>query len=170
MYAGIGYQGYKKYMMQEGYTAKQIEEQGREKFIIYFGRAYVIDHETGVLARGPLKIGRGKYATALMRGRNQPGIDFRIFYEIVLPDNRATYECEEVIKEAMSHRNLVGSQGQRELYNISDKELKKCVLTLCEIINEETHHEILEVNNFKNDKRIPIDYKNKKKSSLANFF
>lgn len=160
MQAGIGYQGYRNALLSEGYTAKQIEEKGKEKYIIYFGRAYVVDHETGVLARGPLKIGRGKYATALMRGRNQPGIDFRIFYEIVLPTNESTYECENLIKSCISHRNIKGSQGQKELYDISDKELEKCVLTLCKIIEEDTTNEILEVNYFENDKKISVNRNN----------
>lgn len=169
MYTGIGYQGYKRYMMSEGYSSREIEQRGREKYIIYFGRAYVQDHQTGVVARGPLKIGRGKYATALMRGRNQPGIDFRIYFEIVLDSNEATYECEKIIKEAMSHRNIVGSQGQRELYDIEDEELKKCVMSLCEIINEETNNTILEVNQFNKDKKVELKYTNKQKSNLSNY-
>lgn len=169
MHMGIGYQGYKKYLLSEGYSSSEIEEQGKEKFIIYFGRAYVVDHETGVLARGPLKIGRGKFATALMRGRNQPGIDFRIFYEIILPTNEATYVCEKIIKEAISHRNIVGSQGQKELYDISDQELDKCVMTLCTIINEDTDYDNLEVNKFNQDSKIPIKYKNKKRKSVVDF-
>ena len=170
MHTGIGYQGYKKHLISEGYTSSEIEDKGKEKYIIYFGRAYVEDHETKAIARGPLKIGRGKYATALMRGRNQPGIDFRIYFEIVLETNQATYECEKVIKEALSHRNIIGTQGQRELYDIKDKELKNCVLTLCQIINEDTHNNIIEVNQFNRDKRILLDYVNKKKITLEQFF
>lgn len=129
---GIGYTEYCNL-----YESVRSEKPGDERFLIYFGRAHITDHLTGVMARGPLKIGRGKFATAIMRGRNQPGVDFRIYSEIILPDNDTTYVCESIIKSALEHLNIEMSQNQRELYDILDNELKHTVETMVEIIKAE---------------------------------
>ena len=142
---GIGYQEYKRKRMDEGLSASQIEDPGNERFLIYFGRAHLSDFETKLECRGHLKIGRGKFATAIQRGRNQPGIDFRIYAEIIFDNNRATHIAEAKIKDALSHRNLTFSQGQEEMYNIKDEELENVVATMAEIIDTESHHNILEV-------------------------
>lgn len=152
---GIGYHAYSEFRkINECHQISRgrQEQPGNERYIVYFGRAYVQDFETGALARGPLKIGRGKFASAIMRGRNQPGIDFRIFAEIVLPDNDATYECEKILKDALSHRNIKGKQGQKELYNISDSELRKTVLTIVSIFEDETFYKVKDIVFFKSDK------------------
>lgn len=166
---GIGYHSYSEFRkLEEGHQisrGKQ-EQPGNERYIIYFGRAYVEDFETGVMARGPLKIGRGKFATALMRGRNQPGIDFRIFAEIVLDSNEATYACEEILKDMLSHRNLKGKQGQKELYDISDRELKKTVKTIAEVFLAETFYNVVDIVFFSNDKTyqsLPVNKTKKRK-------
>jgi hypothetical protein len=142
---GIGYQEYKRKRMDEGLSASQIEDPGNERFLIYFGRAHLIDFETKTECRGHLKIGRGKFATAIQRGRNQPGIDFRIYAEIIFDNNAATHIAEAKIKDALSHKNMTFSQGQEEMYNIEDEELEHVVSTMAEIIDAETQHNILEV-------------------------
>ena len=169
---GIGYHAYSEFRNEienRSISRGRQEQSGNERYIIYFGRAYVDDFETGVTARGPLKIGRGKFASALMRGRNQPGIDFRIFAEIVLDSNDATYACEDIVKDALGHRNIKGKQGQKELYDIKDRELKKTVETIVEIFNSEIYsHKILEVIFFQNDKKYTkkiVNKKTKKESS-----
>jgi hypothetical protein len=145
---GIGYQEYKKIRLNEGHTGTTMEHAGNERYLIYFGRAHVADHETGVECRGHLKIGRGKFATALMRGRNQPGIDFRIYAELILENNQATKDVEEIIKDALEHRNMKFSQGQREMYNISDAEIETTLSAIVEIVEAETGHKILETNYY----------------------
>ena len=142
---GIGYQEYKRKRMNEGLIASHIEDPGNERFLIYFGRAHLSDFESGIACRGHLKIGRGKFATAIQRGRNQSGIDFRIYAEIILGNNEATHVAEAKIKDALSHKHMTFSQGQDEMYNIKDEELEMVVATMAEIIDSETHYDILEV-------------------------
>lgn len=120
---GIGYQEAKQKRFDEGFARSQIEKRGNEEYLLYFARAHIVDHETGLEARGQLKIGRGKFKTALQRGRNQPGVDFRIYAEVLVESNADTYHIENIVKRVLSYRNVVGSQGQRELYDISDDEL-----------------------------------------------
>ena len=164
---GIGYHGYSEFRRQvENHSIPRgrQEQPGNERYIVYFGRAFIKDFETGALARGPLKIGRGKFASALMRGRNQPGIDFRIFAEIVFDSNEATYECEKIIRDALGHRNIDGKQGQKELYDIKDRELKKTVDTIVSIFNDEVlFHDILEVVYFKTDTKYTTKIVNNQK-------
>jgi hypothetical protein len=148
MSKGIGYQDYrKKRITSEGLRSSQIESKGYERYSIYFGRAHCFDHETNIEARGQLKIGRGKFTTALMRGRNQPGIDFRVYGEIILDSDKATYDAEKVIKGSLSHRHLNMSQGQQELYDIKDNELSYTIETIAEILKSELFT-INEVNIF----------------------
>ena len=84
MTKGIGYQEERERRIAEGYAPGSIENPNNSRPIIYFARAHLTDHETKMVARGPMKIGRAKFASAIMRGRNQPGTDFRIYGEIVL--------------------------------------------------------------------------------------
>lgn len=131
---GISYQESKQLrMLDTGLTGSQIETKGNEEFLIYFGRAHVKDHETGALARGLLKIGRGKYKTALQRGRNQPGIDFRIYAEILLFNNEDTYRLEAIAKEIFKDNHIRGDQGQEELYDFKDEDLYDIVQDLVEV-------------------------------------
>lgn len=133
---GIGYQEARELRLAEGLKKSEIESKGNESYLIYFGRAHLTDFETGMECRGPLKIGRGKFMTALMRGRNQPGIDFRVYAEIKVETNDDTYALESVAKEIFKHRNIIGSQGQRELYDFKDEELYDVVYDLVEVAFE----------------------------------
>ena len=133
MIAGIGYQEAKNLRVAEGFKKSKIESKGNESYLIYFGRVHLKDFETGIPCRGPMKIGRGKFMTALMRGRNQPGIDFRVYAEVRVENNDDTYALESVAKEIFKHRNIVGSQGQRELYDFKDEELRDIVLDIVEV-------------------------------------
>jgi hypothetical protein len=132
-----------------------MEQSGNERYLIYFGRAHLTDHESGTECRGHLKIGRGKFATALMRGRNQPGIDFRVYAELILRDNQATKDIEDIIKDALAHRNMVFSQGQLEMYNIKDDEIETVLTTIADIVRAETNHEILETNYYYTQGKTP---------------
>lgn len=146
---GIGYQEYrKKRVLEENLRYGEIEKTGNERYIVYFGRAHVFDHETNTLARGPLKIGRGKFATALMRGRNQPGIDFRLYAEIVLENNDATYKVEELIKSKYSNRNITLSQNQQECYDFYDEELTDILQEIEDAVRNSTSFNILAVETF----------------------
>jgi hypothetical protein len=148
MSKGIGYQEYRRKRLSEGLSASKIEAAGNERFLIYFGRAHVVDHETGTVARGKLKIGRGKFATALMRGRNQPGIDFRIYAELILENNRATQIAEDELKAELSAHNASMSQGQRELYDFADSELQATVDRIVARIKSQTNLRIIETNYY----------------------
>jgi hypothetical protein len=146
---GIGYQDARKQRIASGYAKSGnngFEAKGNEEYLIYFGRAHVSDFESGVAARGMLKVGRGKFKTALQRGRNQPGIDFRIYAEIILSTNDATHKVEKLIKENFKERNIPGSQGQRELYDFTDAELADFVHTVVEMVEEFTNVKIKKVN------------------------
>lgn len=167
---GIGYQEYKQLRMLEGLTASEIELPGNERFLVYFGRAHVQDHETKVTSRGHLKIGRGKFATAIQRGRNQPGVDFRIYGEIIFNCNRATEVAEAIIADALANYNMKFDQGQTEMYNINDSDLLYVIKTVSNIVVAETSYPILEVNLYQNNKptRIEIDQPNLTKSTNVN--
>ncbi len=143
---GIGYQESRQRRIKEtGLLSSQIEAKGNEEFILYFGRAHIKDCSTGVIARGELKVGRGKFVTALQRGRNQPGVDFRIYAKIVVSCNEDTHIAERVVKDNFKDRNVIGSEGQRELYNIKDDELEDFVYRVEEIINDYTSVKIKRV-------------------------
>ena len=128
VFNGIGYQDYRK--QRKASLGGKIEASENPEWVIYFGRACVFDFETGKFARALLKIGRGKFVTAIQRGRNQPGVDFRIYAAIIVTDNRDTKEIENRIKEVYKDRNIPGSQGQRELYDFKDGEIKDLVNTI----------------------------------------
>ncbi len=138
---GIGYQESRKQQKAKGKN----ESAGHEEFLLYFGRAHLVDEATGVEARGLLKIGRGKYKTALMRGRNQPGIDFRVYAEIIVSNNYETHWIENLAKTLLKEKNILGSQGQRELYRISDSEITNTVNSVVSAAKEQDVN-ILEVN------------------------
>ena len=151
-FTGIGYQEARKKRFDEGFSGSGyngLESKGCEEFIIYFGRACVNDFETGVPARAMLKIGRGKFKTALQRGRNQPGIDFRVYAEILLYKNEDTHTVEKLITKSFKNRNVKGSQGQKELYDFADNELINLVYTIEEMVKDFTDVEIKEINFYK---------------------
>ena len=127
------------------------EGKGQEEYLLYFGRAHLINESTNRESRGLMKVGRGKFKTALMRGRNQPGIDFRVYAEIIVSDNSETYKIEKISKEFLKLKNVKGSQGQRELYKIEDLELLNIVESIVNLARADNIN-ILEVNyyNIKN--------------------
>ena len=143
---GIGYQEARKKRLTEGYTGGNLESKGNEEYLLYFGRAHVKDFETGKQARGLLKIGRGKFKTALQRGRNQPGVDFRIYAEILVATNDDTYKIENVAKDILSHKNVPGDQGQKELYDIKDNELFDTVNDVAEVAIDCQNVKVLSIN------------------------
>ena len=158
---GIGYQEAVKIRKSKGLTSSQMEAQGNEEYLIYFGRAHVKDFETGLLARGPLKIGRGKFKTALLRGRNQPGVDFRIYAEIILYNNNDTYALEGVAKRIFKDNNIKGDQGQKELYNFTDADLFKIVPDLAEVGTDCLQIQIKSINFFNNNNVEEVIFENK---------
>jgi hypothetical protein len=148
---GIGYQEARRKRFAEGFTGSNLEAKGNEEFLLYFGRAHINDFETGVQARGLLKIGRGKFKTALQRGRNQPGVDFRIYAEILVATNNDTHKIENVAKDILSHKNVPGAQGQKELYDIKDDELFDTVNDVAEVSIDCHGVEVLGVNFYTNN-------------------
>jgi len=122
---GIGYKEIKQRRLDEGIPAGKTETPENAEPCIYIGRAHLHDHETGVLARGPVKMGRATYTETIARGRNQSGIDFRVYAQIILENNDYTWEYERYFHYLLKDHHFIGSQGQRELYKISDADLKK---------------------------------------------
>ena len=128
---GITYQDYKKkrkaLFKESKSPASEIEKAGNEEFLIYLGRASVVDFSTGIESRALLKVGRGKFGTAIQRGRNQPGVDFRFYSAIYFNTNEDTWAAEKVFKDIMKSRHAPGPQGQKELYNFKDCEIRQAV-------------------------------------------
>lgn len=157
---GIGYQEYKLMReAEEGLTSSKMELPGNERFLIYFGRMHLIDHETGIEARAALKIGRGKYATAIMRGRNQPGGDFRIYNEILFETNTATNKVETLVSNAIFRRKIFNTvQGQDEMYNYLDSELPGLMQFVAELIEEHSPYYISEINAFEDNVKQVIPF------------
>lgn len=116
---------------------KNLEDPNCPEWTVYIARSHVIDHVTGVEARGPLKIGRGKYMNNIQRGRNQDGSDFRVYARLILVNNNDTKILEQYIKNKHKQRRFVGPQTtQSELYDFSDNEIKGIVDDLTEFSND----------------------------------
>ena len=143
---GTGNKEYTKMLVSEGYQKSKIEAKGNERYLIYFGRVHMEDIDTGLPARGHMKIGRGKFMTALMRGRNQPGVDFRVYAELIVDTNDDTKAAEAYIKSALSDRNVKMSQGQREMYKIADDELTDIVSHIHKHLTSKRIAKVKEVN------------------------
>mgnify|MGYP003115392336 CR=1 FL=1 len=130
---GLGYLDYCQMRLDEGFTTQQTknefgyEQPGNERFVIYFARTHIIDHQTNIEARGLLKIGRAKFATAIQRSRNQPGCDFRIYAEIVCRTNNEIKELEKIIEKFLIDKHVELTQNQRELYDIKDDEIRPTI-------------------------------------------
>ena len=130
---GLGYLDYCQKRIDEGLSTQQtktgfgFEDPGQERFIIYFARTHIVDHETGIEARRLLKIGRAKFATAIQRSRNQPGCDFRIYAEIVCETNNQIKELEKIIEKFLVDKHVELTQNQRELYDIKDDEIRPTI-------------------------------------------
>ena len=142
---GIGYQAARKKRFSEGFNSINLEAAGYEEFILYFGRAHIEDFETGNVARGLLKIGRGKFKTAIMRGRNQPGVDFRIYAEIIVRNNDETRVIEKIAHTLYRDKSVKGSQGQRELFDIKDNDIINIVNKIADVAKKQ-NVSILSVN------------------------
>ena len=153
---GIGYQANRMQRINEGFSGNRMEAAGNERYLLYFGRAHLTDHETGVQTRGHMKIGRGKFSTAIQRGRNQPGVDFRIYGEIILTNNDDTHEVEKIVARALKHKHMHFEQGQSEMYDIRDDELYNTLRDMAKLIKSHGI-EILEVNIYDNDKKISVN-------------
>jgi len=145
---GLGYLDYCQKRIDEGLSTQQtktgfgFEDPGQERFVVYFARTHIIDHQTGIEARGLLKIGRAKFATALQRSRNQPGCDFRIYAEIVCETNNQIKELEKKVEKFLIDKHVELTQNQRELYDIKDDELRP---TIKAILNHVYYFEPKEV-------------------------
>lgn len=145
---GLGYLDYCQKRIDEGLSTQQtktgfgFEDPGQERFVVYFARTHIIDHQTGIEARGLLKIGRAKFATALQRSRNQPGCDFRIYAEIVCATNNQIKELEKKVEKFLIDKHVELTQNQRELYDIKDDELRP---TIKAILNHVYYFEPKEV-------------------------
>ena len=138
---GISYQDYKKERKKlfehTQHPASQIEKEGNEEYHLYMGRAHIKDFLSGTEARGLLKIGRGKYATAIQRGRNQPGVDFRIYAMIVFDNNGDTWRCERIVKKLLETHHTTGPQGQQELYKLNDSDITTAVARITQELKKQ---------------------------------
>jgi hypothetical protein len=104
---------------------KKMEDPENPEWTVYAARAHLVDYETGVEARGLLKIGRGKYMNNIQRGRNQDGTDFRAYARVIVDCDDATRELEKYVEAVYRSRGVSGPQTtQRELYNLSDDEIQ----------------------------------------------
>lgn len=149
---GIGYQEARKKRFTEGFTGSNLESKGNEEYLLYFGRAHITDVESGATARGYMKVGRGKFKTALMRGRNQPGVDFRVYAEIIVKTNAQTHQIEKLAGSMLKEKSVKGSQGQKELYDIKDDQLFDIVNDIAEVAKDCYNIDIVEFNFYKNNK------------------
>ena len=144
--------------IEEGFSGNRMEAAGNERYLLYFGRAHLVDHESGVQTRGHMKIGRGKFATAIQRGRNQPGVDFRIYGEIILENNDDTHKVEKIVSTALKHKHMYFEQGQSEMYDIKDNELYNTLLDMAKLAND-ANTKILEINIYDNGKKYLFNLK-----------
>jgi hypothetical protein len=130
MTKGAGYSDIIEEKLNSGFSKKTLENPDHPEWTVYIGRSHTVDYESGLEARGPLKIGRAKYVNTVQRGRNQGGSDFRIYARITVTDNPTTSQIEKLIKKIYASRRIKGSQNQTELYNITDIEIKDVVKTV----------------------------------------
>ena len=114
----------KKLLEHKRCPSRAIESIENAEYHVYFGRAHLKDFETNKEVRGYLKIGRGKFTTAIQRGRNQPGVDFRLYCFLEFYNDKSTWDCERIIKQIFSKKRVIGDQGQQELYDFEDNEIK----------------------------------------------
>jgi hypothetical protein len=154
---GVGNREYTKILVEEGHKKSTLEAKGNERYLIYFGRAHLEDVDTGFVSRGHMKIGRGKFMTALMRGRNQPGVDFRVYAEMIVETNEDTHAAEKYIKAALRDKNVKMSQGQQELYRIPDSELLDVVTHVSSYIKSRKIATIKEINSYADGMKCSLD-------------
>jgi|DEB0MinimDraft_10_1074344.scaffolds.fasta_scaffold121673_2 hypothetical protein len=100
-------------------------------FCLYAGRMHTVDHQDpNIVARGILKLGRGKALNPIQRGRGQGGSNFKVYGKIQLHNNDDTWIGERTIKKICHHRNVPGDEGQMELYDYKDEEIKDVILEI----------------------------------------
>lgn len=165
---GIGYQEAREKRFTQGFTGSNLESKGNEEYLLYFGRAHITDVESGATARGYMKVGRGKFKTALMRGRNQPGVDFRVYAEIIVKTNAQTHQIEKLAGSMLKEKSVKGSQGQKELYDIKDDQLFDIVNDIAEIARDCAGVNVLEINFYNNN--TVSTYKLEKPTKFELFF
>jgi len=133
---GAGYYDIVEERLKDGFSKSTLESKEHPEWSVYIARSHVIDHETGAVARGPLKIGRAKYVNTVQRGRNQGGTDFRIYARIIVENNETTSHIEKLVKKLYASRRISGSQNQTELYNITDDEIQDLVNTIVDNVDK----------------------------------
>lgn len=147
-------------LCNENILPSLLEEEGCEKFVLYLGRTYLQDARTGFIAASELKIGRAKFLTAIMRGRNQGGVDFRVHAEIVFSNNKGTHESEKFVTKYYLHRNKPGTQGQTEMYDFLDDEIPGILSTVVAEMQKFTDFDVLDCIDYQNQIKVPVKYNN----------
>jgi hypothetical protein len=149
MQHGIGYRDYCHWRSKiEGHKISKLESPGYERYAIYFGRTHLPDFESGVVARGWLKIGQAKYVNTVQRGRNQGGSSFRVYSEITLENEVAVRAAEAMVKSMFSHMHIHGDEGQTELYKFNDPDIPNIADELADAIRNKTPHIVKDVVTF----------------------
>ena len=87
-------------------------------YCIYVGHCEIVDFETGQKAKGPPKIGKSRYLSALNRGRSQGGSDWIFDYIYFVPEEEKYSKLETQIHNELKKFNL-NKPHHRELYNLS---------------------------------------------------
>lgn len=145
----IGYADYCELRSKdENLKKSDLEKDQNPRWCIYFGRSHLTDFEKGTLSRGPLKIGKAKYANTIMRGRSQDGSNFRLYAEIVVESESALLDADKIIKTYFADWNIPGDENQTELYDIKDYEIPKFIDFASDLILNKTGHNIKTINNF----------------------
>jgi len=132
---GIDYPSYKKLRCTRELIHVSVLEkpQGRRP-VIYFGRVHLTDIFTGVESRGYLKIGKSDTPNIMMRLRNQPGSDFRVYAEIHIQGDLAS--AEKVAHSVLKPWQVPTTHlGQTELFNILDDSLENSVDKVCKALS-----------------------------------
>jgi len=98
----------------------------KNSFSIYIGRYTLLDIHTGILAKGPTKVGRAKHLDALFRGRNQGGADFVMDYIFVHLENMIAWE--RIIHKLLTPYRITNTR-RKELYNITTNKAYEVITT-----------------------------------------
>jgi hypothetical protein len=127
---------------------KKMEDPTNPEWTVYVARSHVIDHESGLEARGPLKIGRGKYMNNIQRGRNQDGSDFRVYARVIVDSNESTHTLENYLDTTYAARKAAGPQtSQQELYDLRDNEIPALMDNIVNFSNQ-NNIKLLDIKNY----------------------
>ncbi len=123
MLTGISVHAYKETRMRrENLMASQLEQSAYYRHVVYWGRQFLTDVDTGNVAKGPLKIGKSVSATSCMRQRNEGGGNFKILAEMSY--TKGDYDAaEKTVQNFLNHYSIAGDNGQKELFNLPDSEV-----------------------------------------------